>query len=458
MNNIKLKILYLNRYKNIKLPAIGKKVLYGSAWAFSGKIVGVIAGLLINALLARMISPEQLGIYYLLSSLVAAATVIGTLGLNQTVVQLIARSIGEGMPGNARATVNVSYRLAGVGAVIVSSSLIFGIGQWLSISIFKSILMASMIDLAAIWIIVTVFQNITSESFRGFHDILSATFFGGVIGSIFAAIFYLVSWKYLGHVDLRKVLILAIGSDAISGLIGYVLLRKKVSKIDGNSNINSVRVLNMATPQLVTNITLFILAQASIWILGSMRPQSEVAIYGSVTRLVNLVAMPLLLVNAVIPPIIAELYVQGRTQELEKVLRKSTTLAGIPALIVLIILIIFGSPILGMVYGDYYRQGAIIMSIIGLGQVVNVWVGSCGFTLMMTGNQKTMMVITVITGTLTILLSFLLVRSHGYLGVALAASIGLIIQNISMWLGAKLRTGIWTHVDILGALQFMKVR
>jgi O-antigen/teichoic acid export membrane protein len=39
--------------------------------------------------------------------------------------------------------------------------------------------------------------------------------------------------------------------------------------------------------------------------MGAFRPHTEVAVYGAASRLVILVAMPLVIVNSVVPPLIA---------------------------------------------------------------------------------------------------------------------------------------------------------
>jgi O-antigen/teichoic acid export membrane protein len=208
--------------------------------------------------------------------------------------------------------------------------------------------------------------------------------------------------------------------------------------------------LRAAWPFLVTSLSVLALTQADIWILGAFRPQEDVAIYGAAARMVILLPMPLMIVHLVVMPLVAEMYAQGRRTELERTLRSMATLGSIPASLVLATFVLLGGPILGLVYGDYYRTGATVLALLSLGQLVNVWTGCCTTTLMMTGHQLAMMTITMVCGSLTIVAILLVVGPYGSTGVAVATAAGLGLQNILMWLGARAATGMWTHAGLAG--------
>ena len=69
-------------------------------------------------------------------------------------------------------------------------------------------------------------------------------------------------------------------------------------------------MLDDAIPFLLIALTSFVLLSADVWILGFF--DQDVAVYGMASRLVTFVAMPLLVVNLVLPPIVAEMYARGR--------------------------------------------------------------------------------------------------------------------------------------------------
>jgi O-antigen/teichoic acid export membrane protein len=98
-------------------------------------------------------------------------------------------------------------------------------------------------------------------------------------------------------------------------------------------------------------------------------------------------------------------------------------------------------------YGDFYRQAAPILLVLSLGQVVNVWAGSCGMALMMTGHQTWVLRILMLKGFFLVIASLLVVQDHGAMGVAVVSAIGLVLQNALMLVAAKRKIGVWTQAS-----------
>ena len=157
---------------------------------------------------------------------------------------------------------------------------------------------------------------------------------------------------------------------------------------------------------------------------------------------------PVILINLLVPPYIAELYAKGETRRLERILRQTAALAGIPAILVLIAFIFFGGSILGTFYPDAYSAGATILAILSISKVVNVLTGSSGITMAMTGHQHILMRIAVVVSGLSILVSYLVVERWGSLGVAIVVSGGSSMVFLLQWLATKKYTGMWTHPSI----------
>ena len=444
----------MNPQKEVqRLESFGlrKRLISGFSWAFTGKIATAVIGLGINALLTRLLSPKEMGAYFITFSIVSVSAVLAQMGLNQTVVRCVAESLGVDRPGRARAAIRKVFRFGTFGVFLVSGILGIGAGRWLARNVFHSGLIEGVIGLAIVWTVIISFQNLLAETFRGFHDIRLATIFGGqFLGGLAAGVISGLSFALLlgikGVSNLYQILILTIIAGAVSVFFGGMMLWQRIGDLEGDGQIEGKEILAIAWPVLITNLTVLVLSQADIWILGIFRPQEEVAIYGAVARLVILVAMPLSIIKAVVPPLIAEMYAQGKRTELEHILRSAATLAWIPAFVALLVFLLFGKSILSFVYGGHYREGAIVLLLLSVGQLVNVWVGSCGLTLIMTGYQAELMMITVACGILTIVGAMWLVKTYGAIGVASIVTAAITLQNILMLLVAKYKTGIWTHV------------
>jgi len=431
--------------------SIKQKLLKGGGWAFSGKVVGVLAGLAVNALLVRLLTQEEMGAYFLTFSLVSFAAIVAQLGLTQTIVRLVAESMGSGRTGRTRQSVIVVLRITAVSVLIVACFLVFGVGQGIAERFFSSLIMSQAMGLAAVWTAIVTFQQLMAEIYRGFHDIRLATIFGGLSTSVFSMLLFIVLWLVQGHADIAQIIFLTLVAGAGSILISSAILWDKLNTLvpasSEDETFSFLDVLFASWPIWITHVTVFVLIQADLWIMGLFRSSEEVAIYGASSRLVALVTMPLLIINAVVPPLIAEMYAQNKIRELENILRAVSTLSVLPSLIALAVFIFFGDSILGFLFGSFYKTGGIIIIILSVGQLANIWAGSSGVVLIFTGYQFEMMLITILSGVLMIAMGWWLVGDYGAVGVASAACGGMFLQNILMLLTAKWKAGIWTHVN-----------
>jgi O-antigen/teichoic acid export membrane protein len=119
--------------------------------------------------------------------------------------------------------------------------------------------------------------------------------------------------------------------------------------------------------------------------------------------------------------------------------------------------IFFAGPILDLVYGSYYREGAAVLALLSIGLLASVCAGSCGITLAYTGHQKILMVITITSSAATLIAMFAAVKPYGIVGVAMAKAAGQILQNGIVLLVVKQKTGMWTHVGFRGMSQLWRI-
>jgi O-antigen/teichoic acid export membrane protein len=448
-------------FGHLKSSPLSRRLLSGSSWAFGGKIGATAITVVTNGLLARMLSPGEFGAYLLVLSIISVGAVIGSLGLPKTVVQFIAKDMVLEQPGRAQKAIRTTLKLGVLGALGVSLAYVLIGGELVGQYLFHSPLLVAVTGLTAGWMAISVMQEIVAESFRGFHDIRMATLFGGVAtggkssGLIMKGMLLVILvllWSMSGQTDLRTVMLVSVGSGAASALLALLLLHRRVSSLDTEGAENPVSAqdtLRDAFPILFISLTSFILLSAAdLWILGAFRSQSEVAVYGAAARLVALIVMPLVITNLVLPPVIAEMYAEGKTARLERTLRAYSTISGVPSLLIIIAFVLLGGPILGLVYGSYYEAGTTVLVILSTGRLVAVWSGSCGAVLQFTGHQRSMLWVNLLTSPLFLIGALLVVRQYGAIGVASMSAAITVLQNVALVLVAKRKTGMWTHVSL----------
>jgi O-antigen/teichoic acid export membrane protein len=376
---------------------------------------------------------------------------------------VVAENMGLNRSDRARGAIRTVLGLGVLGALGVGLAYLL-VGKLVG-NFFDSPALVALTGLMASWIAISVAQEITAETFRGFHDIRLATLLGGqatggkssglIMRVLLLGILALLLVKD-GQVDLATVMLVSIGSGSVSVLLSLWLLHGKVSSLGSSEGaqekeepVSAKEVLDDAIPFLAIALTSFVLLSADIWILGALGSLEEVAIYGAASKLVTFVAMPLLIVNLVLPPIVAEMYAQGQTGRLERTLRTFSTLAGVPSLLVLTVFMLLGGPILGLVYSKpifHSATAVLVLLILSAAKLTAVWAGSCGLVLQFTSHQTSMLRVSLLTSPLFIIVAILVAQDYGPVGVACAAALTTAVQNVIMVLVAKKKTGMWTHV------------
>jgi O-antigen/teichoic acid export membrane protein len=413
-----------------------------------GKAVTGASSLLVNAMIARLLAVESVGVYNLAFSIAMFSSMLAQMGMNRAVIRLVAESVGSGRPGRARAAIRIVFAFGLGGSVAVGALLAFGIGPWLANAVFESEALAAIMTGVGVWTAFLALQTLVSETFRGFQNLKLAAVYGGVVSGVLCAVVFLLGWLLWTATTLEVVVWVTIAALAVSLVLAAFALRRRVRALGSPEPMALREVTEIAWPLLVTNLVAHALMQADVWLLGAFGTETELGIYGMTVRLVRLVAIPLMIINLLVPPFVAELYFAGDRGRLQRVLRGTATLAGLPAAVVLLGFILFGGPILGLVFGEEYRQGALVLTVLSLGRLVQVWSGSCQTALSMTGHQKALMRITAVNGLLTLAAMYFAVRSFGMPGVAVAASAGVVVQSLSAWIAARKLTGLWTHAGI----------
>jgi O-antigen/teichoic acid export membrane protein len=455
------------------MQRLRRLLLSGGAWAFGAKILVALAGLISSALLARLLTPQALGTYFLAYSILYVGTSLGALGLPGTVVRLVAQGMGLNLFGRVRRVISIVLGVGTLGALGVGLAYLL-FGDDLAEAVFNAPALAAITGLVAGWLMVGTLQDLLGETFRGFHDIRLYSILGGQVGGgttgvatlalLTASLFVL--WLVNGHASLATVVLLAICSGAVTTLVAGWLLHRRVTKLPPQSLDEGRKAdtkellreaLSISLPLLIVTLLMMIMTQGAVWTIGAFLPQGELALYGAANRLVSMVTMPLAIVTAITPPLIAEMYFQGNREDLEHVLRNTAALTGIPAFLASIVCIFFASPILDLVYGNYYREGAVVLALLSVGLFTIVLSGSSGTVLAYTGHQKTLMVITIAVSTATLIAMLATVEPYGIVGVAMSRTAGIVLQNGIVLLVVKRKTGMWTHVGFKGISQFWRI-
>jgi len=425
-----------------------------------GKSLVAIGVVLVNALVARLLSPEETGLFMLALSIVTVAAVIADFGFGKTLLRTIPDAMASGEQARALSHVRGVFVAGSLTIIVTAVILISPFGVWVAGKLSHGQLLGEMMPMIALWLIVTVVISLLAETCRGFHHIASAIFYGGTLtglGNILIVSLVLgTAWVTSVSVSLKQIITLFILAGSVLAVFAVLKLIKRLRMEATGSDRSIKRIFKMAWPFWVSSMALVLLTQAEIWVLGYFRPPEEVAAFALVAKLALLVSFPLVIINSVLPPLISELYAGKNIQKMERMLRISAGITTFCSLTIFIVLFIFGDDLSQLLFGDYFAGNWNIMMVLASGWLFHVWSGSGGFVLNMTDNQRSAMIINIVAGFLTVFAGLWLTIMYGGLGMAIASASGLTLVNILMLLVIRKKLKIRIYAGLSGLHDFKK--
>lgn len=427
---------------------IRARLLRGVSWTLLGKAGSAGLGIVISILLARLLPAAEVGTFFQITALLAIGTGVFQLGLPQTVVRVLASAVAHEESGRVRHLARSAAALAlmaGLTAMLVVYALLSA-GN--ALPLLKEL--APFRGTLAWWLFALVAGGIMAECFRGVFDLRLAAIFGGLLAAALVAGTLAAHAGLSRQIRLDDVLAISLAAALANAALAYVLgVAHFGARAGTREHVASMReVLAASVPLGATNVLLLLFSQADVLILGALRDSESVALYGAAARLVAVLALSLNVVNLTVAPFIAELGAQQRKAELERMLRRTATLTGWSAFVLLLLLAWQGHWLLEMVFGATYADAVRILVILAAGQTINVLAGSCGTALAMFGHNNLLLGITAVCGMATLGGAVLLGQHWGGEGVALAIAGGLALQNLCMVLAVRWKAGIWTHAHL----------
>lgn len=413
-----------------------------SAGSLAVKIGTVLLGLTVSVLLARVLGPEQFGIYsWALACLTMLVRPVQR-GLGQLLVREIsAYRLDEkwaAIRGLLRRTDQAALALLGA-MTLIGGALLWG---------FSSNLNAAEITTLGWGFALLPFMalaNLRGSALRGFSHVLRGQLPERVLRRIFLILIVggaaLVS--QLSAQSAMAIHVLAAGGGLLCGI---VLLRLRIPapvhqtppSYDTKRWMSSVLPLSLVAGVQIIN------TQADIALLGFFVPSQDVGIYRVVVKGSRLGALAIQAVEIVVAPYISQLYSENRYEELQTLLIWAARAVLIVSLGAIGGLVLFGEPILGFLFGSEYVAGYTALTILCVGQLINVSGGSVAILLNMTGFERDTAVGLSAAAALNIVLNLILIPRFGIEGAAVATVVTFLVSNAVLCERAYRRLGLVT--------------
>ena len=424
------------------------EVLRGASVAFILKILAAILGFAFNVVLARLLGADGAGMYFLALTVSTVAEVLGSLGLDNTLLRFTATSAAVGDWEAVKGACTKGLKLALGASSIVALAIVLA-APWLAEALFSEPALTAPIRWMALAAIPVSLFRLHGQLLRGLKHIRNALTVQSVCASALSLLGVIVLAPTQGVQGAVWAYLLAAGITLAIAMRLWHRATPQLRNLSGK--FDTSRLLNSSMPLFWTDILRMINKWSPTIILGIWGTSAEVGIFGVANRTAALTNFVLIAFNSISAPKFAALYGQGNMKALEKLGKNCTTLMTLISMPILIVFLLVPAWIMKM-FGPHFSDHAIVLSILAVGQFVNVATGSVQFILLMCGYERLIRNVTVICAILEVVLNLVLVPLWGVVGAAIASASIRIFQNLLIASLVSQRLGIWTLPTIRGRL------
>jgi O-antigen/teichoic acid export membrane protein len=230
------------------------------------------------------------------------------------------------------------------------------------------------------------------------------------------SIFYLLGYRLEGAISAF------IASNAVSLTILIFLNRKRI-KMTGPAPFlqkkAALEFFKFSFPLTFVNIFAELKIRLDVLFLGLLSTASNTSIFFIALRLANLLSLPWQASNMIFAPMVSGYFARGDIEKIEYNYKNITKMMFIGTMFFWGLIVVFSRELLS-IFGAEFKQGAGVVVLVCLGQLVKSLVGNAGPMLAMIGKSTLNLLIMSITLALLVVLNLMLIPKYGIIGAGIA--------------------------------------
>lgn len=422
----------------------------GTILAFVLRVAGSGLAFAFNVAIARLLGAEGAGLFFLALSVTAIGSEIGRIGLDNALLRFVATHATHGEWGKVKAVHTLGIRLALVVSGVLSL-LGFFLADWLATWLLNKPELTEPLRWMSLSILPLAILNLQAASLKGLKRIRDAM----LIQSIgLPLVSLLLIWPLATAAGVEGISWAYLAATLLVAVLGAWAWRNNTIawRDEAVSHYPFKEIWRSCKPLFVISLMSALQTWAPLLLLGIWVSSDEVGVFGAAMRLSILVSFLLVTLNNVIAPKFAELYATGDLTAMGQMARRAAAVLTLMVSPIFLLLFFFSSEVMQL-FGPGFSVGGGVLTILLLGQLVNVVTGSVGFMLMMSGNESAIRTIVVASTAVLLILMLLLTPEMGGVGAAVSVSIALAGQNLLSVIVVYKKFGV---VTIPGANIFFK--
>jgi O-antigen/teichoic acid export membrane protein len=406
----------------------------GSSLLFVGRLLSLLLNMATQVLIVRLLTKSDFGAFAYGLALIPAARTLVSLGHHQALTRFLSLYEEE-------RAYNKLF-----GAIVMEIGTIVSAGLFLLVGLFafKNFLAGTAVNNEeAVMVVLVLILLAPIEALERVFEAIFAVF--SRPRAVFFRRYILTPGLRLLFVALLlafggSVTVLAAGYVAAGafGIVTYALLAVQFFRRRGLLQHFHLRSLAMpfreifgfAFPLLSTELVYISMVTGSVVLLGYFAGAVEVATYRAVyptARLNQLVFWTFMLLFV---PLATRMFARGDREGMRNAYWQTAVWLAVFSFPIFILTVPLAEPTTVTLFGERYRDSAIVLALVSFGFYVNAALGYNALTLQTYGKLRYVVTVNVVAGVANVVLSLLLIPPYGAVGVAVANAVTLVLQNM----------------------------
>ena len=401
-----------------------------SAVFFAGTIFTAATGYLFKIYLARVLGAEALGIYALGMTIVGLLGIFNALGLPYSAVRFVASYTATARFELLRGFLVRSIFLLLLFNLVLGGAVLL-VGPWVAVHVYHTPALSRYLGLFALIMIFGALTGFLGQVLTGYKDVARRTVITNFIGSPLTMVFTLglvgaglSLWGYIFAQVASAFVVIFLLVAAV-----WKLTPKAARAFSGALAPVENEVISFSAIAFGVSFLEYLMSQADKILIGFYLNAREVGIYAVAMALVAFVPIILQSVNQIFSPVIADLYARGQIELLGRMFQTLTKWILGFTFPLAAGMVIF-APALMRIFGRDFAAGWAVLAIGTLGQLINCGVGSVGYLLLMSGNQRRLIKIQAVMACGMVVLNLVLIPKWGIVGAAVGAAVVNAVTNV----------------------------
>jgi O-antigen/teichoic acid export membrane protein len=378
--------------------------------------------------------------FFLALTFATLGSLLGRIGLDNTLLRYSAANAGLQRWGLVKGVYRKSLFFALIASALVSMVLFTG-APWIADTIFREPGLAAPLQwLSAAVIPITIF-TLSGEALKGIKKILQSQLVYGFLVPVQSLVLLLA----LRTATVRGAAQVYTVSAALTALAAAFLWRRAVAgMIAPAEHFPATRIFNSSLPLFWVKPMTMAVYWIPTFLLGYWESSAEVSYFNVAARTAVAAGLLLIAVDSIAAPKIAALHARNEILALGRMAVGTTKLLIAVAAPILVVFIFFPDWIIGLYGPEFIERSSNLLSIIALGQAVNISTGPVAHLLMMSGHERLVRNIYLASAVLSLALNLAFIPRFGVFGAAWATSICLAFTNLTAMYQVWKKLGILT--------------